>query len=442
MTLPTSHRAAGVNTDYKGDLFMALQSALFRGDAKLEAAAASDPAHIVEGAVGPHVTKIQQALIQLDGATLIKDGIYGPKTAAAVLAYKRKRNIVNRSFQTQADNIVGKMTIAAFDKEMLAKEGLRGPILIRHLHPAPSVTTPGALVGPATLLLGFKIDVDDPLPGGAFQKIRLTPRSTADLEIVNGGSGTIRCRNITPKGDCHNKTCFLFDPTDPQERRRINPEPVGSRGAQEDGGKVAGLKDQQRLRLDAFRPGDAFIDATTGTSFATLIAEVRAPKLGPVKGSPFTKTRPGSKFITGRDTSQPDPANVFHGRPVNPIGTGRKINLAGEQETPGFEDYSVNLPFSGYSRSFTGNLFVFRPLTEDSDPAVGVQNGEATDICARGVLIKDETIFTIKRIAAGHCRFTYSGNANSLARVKQELGGIGFIVIEEFLDESEIVMER
>jgi peptidoglycan hydrolase-like protein with peptidoglycan-binding domain len=95
---------------------------LFRGDPKLEAAAVSDPAHIVQGASGEHVRKIQQALIQLDGARLEPDGKYGPATAAAVLAYKKKRNIINRSYQTQADNIVGKMTMAALDREMLVKE--------------------------------------------------------------------------------------------------------------------------------------------------------------------------------------------------------------------------------------------------------------------------------------------------------------------------------
>ncbi len=101
---------------------MALQSQLFRGDPKLEAAAVSDPAHIVPGASGPHVGKIQLALIQLDRAVIAQDSTYGPGTAAAVLTYKQKRNIINRSYQTKADNIVGKMTIAAMDKEMLAKE--------------------------------------------------------------------------------------------------------------------------------------------------------------------------------------------------------------------------------------------------------------------------------------------------------------------------------
>jgi hypothetical protein len=42
---------------------MGLQSELFRGDQRLEAAAVSDPGHIMLGASGPHVQKIQTALI-------------------------------------------------------------------------------------------------------------------------------------------------------------------------------------------------------------------------------------------------------------------------------------------------------------------------------------------------------------------------------------------
>ncbi|HEV3021492.1 MAG TPA: peptidoglycan-binding domain-containing protein, partial [Pirellulales bacterium] len=73
------------------EILMALQSQLLRGDPKLEAAAVSDPAHIKPGATGEHVRKIQLALVQLDGAPIARDGIYGPATAAAVLAYKQKR---------------------------------------------------------------------------------------------------------------------------------------------------------------------------------------------------------------------------------------------------------------------------------------------------------------------------------------------------------------
>src|SRR5262245_15893821 len=97
---------------------MALQSTLFRGDPKLEAAATSDSAHITPGSSGPHVAKIQAALNEVDEAHLDVDGKYGPATSAAVLSFKRSRNIVNRAYQTQADNIVGKMTIVALDQEL------------------------------------------------------------------------------------------------------------------------------------------------------------------------------------------------------------------------------------------------------------------------------------------------------------------------------------
>ena len=108
------------------DSCVALKSRLFRGDVKLEAAATTDPAHVLTGASGDHVGRLQSALAFLDGAAI--DGkerdkrTYGPSTAAAVLAYKRKRNIVNRAYQSQPDDIVGKMTIAALDQEMVAFE--------------------------------------------------------------------------------------------------------------------------------------------------------------------------------------------------------------------------------------------------------------------------------------------------------------------------------
>jgi peptidoglycan hydrolase-like protein with peptidoglycan-binding domain len=100
-----------------------LKSQLFRGDAKLEAAAVSNPAHIVPGARGDHVRKIQLALKRLGNAGLDLDGSYGQGTANAVLAFKQKRGIINRSYQTEADNIVGTMTMVALDAEMAASEG-------------------------------------------------------------------------------------------------------------------------------------------------------------------------------------------------------------------------------------------------------------------------------------------------------------------------------
>ncbi len=105
---------------------MALQSSLLSADRALQECLSNDRAHVTTGAIGEHVTKIQSALVALEDATIdvgeLREGRYGPSTAAAVLAFKQRRQIVNRSYQSQADNIVGKMTIAALDREMLALE--------------------------------------------------------------------------------------------------------------------------------------------------------------------------------------------------------------------------------------------------------------------------------------------------------------------------------
>jgi len=105
---------------------MALQSKLFRGDSKLEACLVHDSAHIKEGAVGEHVSKIHTALFAIDGLSVAPDELrtytYGTSTARAVLAFKTKRKIINYSYERRVDNIVGKMTIAALDKEMFRKE--------------------------------------------------------------------------------------------------------------------------------------------------------------------------------------------------------------------------------------------------------------------------------------------------------------------------------
>jgi hypothetical protein len=111
---------------------MALQSKLFKGDPKFEACLVKDSAHITSGAVGDHVSKIHTALFVVDNYSVSPRELaaksYGNSTAAGILAFKRKRNIVNFSYQTQADNIVGKMTIAALDKEVLHRENLPPPV--------------------------------------------------------------------------------------------------------------------------------------------------------------------------------------------------------------------------------------------------------------------------------------------------------------------------
>jgi hypothetical protein len=107
---------------------MPLQSQLFQGDAKLEACLIQDSAHVTKGAVGDHV----QFALGVPGDLRIAENelsaqTYGPSTAAAVLAFKTQRNIINRSYQTTADDIVGKMTIAALDREMFDDENQASP---------------------------------------------------------------------------------------------------------------------------------------------------------------------------------------------------------------------------------------------------------------------------------------------------------------------------
>jgi peptidoglycan hydrolase-like protein with peptidoglycan-binding domain len=105
---------------------MTLKSYCFRGDVQLESASRENRSHILMGARGGHVEKIQQALMLCDESKIKPEELsfktYGPSTAAAVLRFKQKRNIVNRAYQTQADNIVGIQTIVALDIEMFALE--------------------------------------------------------------------------------------------------------------------------------------------------------------------------------------------------------------------------------------------------------------------------------------------------------------------------------
>lgn len=105
---------------------MPLRSRLFRDDPALQACLVKDSAHVTLGTRGAHVPKIQRALAMLDGALIatgeVQTALYGKTTAAAVLAYKRQRKIINRNYQSQADDIVGKMTIERLDDEIATLE--------------------------------------------------------------------------------------------------------------------------------------------------------------------------------------------------------------------------------------------------------------------------------------------------------------------------------
>lgn len=110
---------------------------------------------MVPGSRGPHVAKIQSALQLLDKslrlpADELRAKHYGPKTAAAVLELKRKRKIINLSYQTSPDNIVGKMTIARLDDELVALEQRPSPgrvVCIGSSGPIVTSAEPSLLVG-------------------------------------------------------------------------------------------------------------------------------------------------------------------------------------------------------------------------------------------------------------------------------------------------------
>ena len=120
-----------------------LMSDLFRGDPRLEKCLVSDPAHVLTGDRGEFVAKIQYAVLVLEGGTIsaaeLREQRYGPDTARCVLAYKTRRAIINRTYQTKPDAIVGKMTVRALDTEMVAFEAreaveyIRGKSLARRL---------------------------------------------------------------------------------------------------------------------------------------------------------------------------------------------------------------------------------------------------------------------------------------------------------------------
>lgn len=107
---------------------MPLVSRLLRDNRALQQCLLHDQAHVPPGSQGEHVCLIQRALVmlgekQVNALEYIK-GFYGPSTAAAVLAFKTKRGIINRAYQTKPDDIVGKMTIARLDSDLCGIENV------------------------------------------------------------------------------------------------------------------------------------------------------------------------------------------------------------------------------------------------------------------------------------------------------------------------------
>lgn len=379
---------------------MALQSELLSGDPKLEAAAVSDPAHVVPGARGEHVRKIQLALIQVNGAALKPDGIYGPATAAAVLAFKQQRNIVNRAIQKTADDIVGKMTIAALDREMLTVESK--PALI--FSASPPAVPKGA--GGGGLRLSFSVGGGPgtvgapptaapviPTPSPGFTELQPTSHPGQQMILAPQQNGSVHA--MTAVGG----VLVMSEPPDQNSNsplaKLLNGTNLRRKPKLENADIVADPE------LFNYRTGDevgkvmfqVVVTATKKSGWAELLVLV------------------STSSYTDEPVHPVDPAfksNLVsvNGTPLNPL-PGRKINIFGRGESNGFENYSSILKFCNDSGNNT------KPWTDDPrKTGPGIPNKTVANICIRSSPVNQVTIDEIKRIAAPGCRMTFSGPAS------------------------------
>lgn len=105
-----------------------LISQLFSSNGRLCACELVNEKHVQRGDKGEHVALIQYALVVIENADIAESEManasYGQSTADAVLGYKIRRKIINLSYQTKPDSVVGIMTIRALDVEIAAIEKL------------------------------------------------------------------------------------------------------------------------------------------------------------------------------------------------------------------------------------------------------------------------------------------------------------------------------
>lgn len=249
----------------------------------------------------------------------------------------------------------------------------------------------------------------------------VNPRGGASIKCVNHTDGALY------------RIAWVLDPDFPQDR--LAPEPTGLAAGtalpRESGGELmiflrAGDK---ALTLDGFQPGDAILTATDDAGQqVTIQVNVRAVSAGATPRQALTKLAPGSEFFSASQADggefDPDQLQKGVGRPVKVNRGGRLINMAGETETPEFEDYSVNLKYSGYNNGITGNKAVFRPLVTDADRTAGVPKNSASHITMRSAPFHDDTKDAIKHAARAGCIFTYfTPSSDDIEKAKAALGG-------------------
>lgn len=373
---------------------MALQSQLFRGDPKLEAAAVSDPAHILSGANGPHVGKIQLALVQLDGAAIAQDSVYGPSTAVAVRAFKQKRQILNS--QGRIDDIVGKKTMAALDGEMLAKER-------------------GSAGGGGRL--GFKI-VGDDTPFGPPP-----PRQVGD--VVVRFQGAFAEGGLTPDSVLSARRVLIYKrvPGSPGIFAAVLVNPFNGRfllrvgrktttiGAASLGVFASVLSEMQVLLLGLqLAPGKIFIHGSSSGGRNAIDFAAHATRLG---FKPHLVASVDAAFFQADTSSRPDP------NPVDPNELDHPKRIpdfsVDAGSTPQSNRHNFFQTIGNHTRGslFQGVLFTSKMKGEEiHGRVVGFRNNDLSRFLPRPLLLTDDE-------AHGECGIR--GNADAERLIADDL---------------------
>lgn len=316
--------------------------------------------------------------MKLDGAVLKEDAIYGADTAAAVAAFKRKRQILN--VQGRIDDIVGKKTIAALDAEMLALER-------------------GSGGGGSRLGLNFIFD-DQPIADvvvkfqGAF--------SEGDLEPDNVLTGRRISVYTTLPGQAFGKA-VLVNPLNGRMLIRVGRTTRTIGTASDPMFALVTVRFLAILRSMGFQLGRVFIHGSSsgGRNAIDFAARLSAQKITPhfvaaVDAAFFqadTPSRPESFFGNRPDTipkfnlsagGTPNRHNFFQ-----TLGNHSKLSLRGVLFTSGMAGEEIHGEVAGFDNQ---NLTRFIPQNVDDDSAhiqcAGRGTSEAERLIADELLLK------------------------------------------------------
>jgi hypothetical protein len=201
---------------------MPLKSKLMKGDPALEACLVSHAAHILRGASGNHVGKIQTALAKVDRAAIdageVAARVFGLSTESAVLAYKTRRKIVNHSYQTAPDAVVGKMTVEKLDAEYFSWENAGPPVIA----PPAKNEPPSAGIKQVKIWFNAFIDASVKKADGSALSFKLTRGPHSGATAIPGPF--TRQGPYLSYDDCYLTDQRSFDASVPTASSRIHAE--------------------------------------------------------------------------------------------------------------------------------------------------------------------------------------------------------------------------